>query len=586
MEIHCFAAIPIEQDEPVPAIRQFVRVLRDGAIDTDRGEIDLNLVATSARGRTTVQEFRPERTKGQLFSRALDIAGELTNLGPAQIRSLHFILSAEGFRWKGSSETSSARLLLLDGKSFQRKQRFDLSAHLVFESTHPNDPAIEKMLAGIARATGLQFKLQSSTMRIEPNEPGRATPEELFVTVLSWIELIEEVGAKVRAKVSLAGVPHLMTTYEAHNFIFDPGKMGKSMRVDFTRAVRKWLKAEFPEYKRDPDAVDGETLHKEIGEGVMVTLSVDKKPKAFSKEFTIGLGVGLSSPRFAPTADRPLTFGVNLFHLFGIAPLPMQWTYYTEADLQEALQGAATLVKQVLAIFEPEAMNMQRAHERRLDEFEGPREVSAKEAHELALPLVKAWAEDGGLMRIVSNMISGQHLPFSPLSLPALDGEGRLAMNGGWWMQFHSRSKRKNLYVMVPCRGKITQTLLDAPEGRHWPSDGDQIFLDGWIDSVEALRRARAAAEHQITASGAAGGADGIQQFELSSQANVTKMFGTLRPPFREGMFPMDRSWRISFSLNSEKERKITSVTVPAYSDGTPTVTVHAFDKLGRPIQA
>jgi hypothetical protein len=579
MEIHCFAAGPLVQDEPVPAIRQFVRLLRDGAIGTERGEVDLNLVATSTRGRTTVQQFRPERTKGQPFARALDIAEGLTNLGPAQIKSLHFILSAGRFRWKGSNETSSARLLLLDGKSFQRKQRFDLSAHLMFEATDPNDPAIAKMLAEIARATGLQFKLQTSSMQLKPNEAGRVTPEELFVTVLSWIELIEEIGTKVREKVSLAGIPHLMTTYEAHNFIFDPVKMGKSVRVDFTRVVRRWLKAEFPEYKRDADAVDGEMLHKKIAEGVMVTLTIDKKPKAFSKEFTMGLGVGLSSPRFAPTVDRPLTFGVNLFHLFGIAPLPMQWTYYTEADLQEALRGAAVLVKQVLAIFEPEAMKMQRAHERRLDEFEGPREISAREAYEMALPLVKAWAEDGGLMRIVSNMISGQHLPYSPLTLPAL-GEGRLAMNGGWWLQFHSRSKKQNLYVRVPCRGKITQTLLDAPEGRHWPSDGDQIFPDGWIDSVEALRIARAAAEQPGTPSGAYG----IQQFELSSQANV-KTFGTLRPPFREGMFPMERIWRISFLLNSENERRITSVAVPAYGDGTPTVTVNAFDKLGRPVQ-
>ena len=42
--------------------------------------------------------------------------------------------------------------------------------------------------------------------------------------------------------------------------------------------------------------------------------------------------------------------------------------------------------------------------------------------------------------------------------------------------------------MSVPCRGRIMQTLLDAPDGHHWPSDGDQILLDGWIDSVEALR--------------------------------------------------------------------------------------------------
>jgi hypothetical protein len=573
MQIQSFATIPLEQDEPVSAIRQFVRVLREAAAGTAHAEIDLNLIASSARGRTAVQQFRPERTKGATFERALEIAEELTNLGVAQIKSLHFILSAEGFRWKGASEGSSAKLLLLDGKSFQRKHRFDLSALLIFEANDAKDPSIEKTLGEIAKATGIHFKLQESLMRVQAHDSGSATPEEIFMTVLLWMELVEEIGAKVRAQVSLAGVPQLMTTHEAHKFLFDPARMGKSVRVDFTRIVRKWLKEEFPDYTRYADAVDGEMLHKEIAGGVVALLGVDKKPKAFSKEFTMGIGVGLTSPRFAPTPDRPFQLAVNLFQLFGIGPLPMQWTYYTEADLKEALRGAAALVKQVLSIFEPEASKMQRAHERSIGEFEGPREVSAKEAYELALPLAKAWAEDAGVMRIVSNVLSGAYLAFSPVRLPATNAEGRLAMNGGWWLQFHSRSKQENLYVTVPCHGRIKQMALDAPLGRQWPSDGDQILREGWIDSVEALRRARAAAAQRSASSGA----DGIQQFELSSQANVTKVWGTLRPPFREGMFPMETAWRISFSVMNEKERRITSVAVPAYGDGTASVTVHGL---------
>jgi len=580
MEIHCFATISVEQDEPVPAIRQFVRVLRHCAVDTGDAEVDLNLVGTSARAKTTIQAFRPERAKEGSFARSLEIAEELTNLGASQIKSLHFLLSAEKFRWKGSREGSLAKLALLDGKAFHRKQRFDLSAHLIFEANDPQDPFIHQMLGEIAGATGIRFKLQESLMRIQPHDPGRATPEELVVILLSWIELIEEIGRKVRGKITLAGVPHLMTTYDAHRFLFDPAKFGNSVRVDFTRVVRKWLREEFPEYTRYPDALDGELLHREIAPGLVAMLGVDKKPKAFSKQFTIGLAVGLTSPRFAPSPDRPFQLAVNLFRLFGVAPLPMQWTYFTEADLHEALRGAATLLKQVLAIFEPEAAKMQHAHQRSIEEFEGPREVSAKEAYELVLPLAKAWAGDAGVMRIVSNMISGPYFPFSAVHLPALNVQGRLAMNGGWWLQFHSRSKKQNLYITVPCRGPIAQTILDAPEGRYLPSDGDQIVRDGWLDSVEALRIARAAAQH----SDAPGTAIEVQQFELSSRAKMTSA-GMLRPPFREGMFPMETTWRVSFSLTNEDERRITSVAIPAFGDGPATLTVHAFDKHGRPIQ-
>jgi hypothetical protein len=50
-------------------------------------------------------------------------------------------------------------------------------------------------------------------------------------------------------------------------------------------------------------------------------------------------------------------------------------------------------------------------------------------------------------------------------------------------------------------------------------------------------------------------------------------------------MFPMETAWRISFSAMNEKERRITNVAVPAYGDGAASVTVHAFDKHGRPVQ-
>jgi hypothetical protein len=157
MQIHCFASIPLDADEPVPAIRQFVRVLRGCAIGTDRSEVDLNLIGTSARARSTIQQFRPQRTKGEPFAPALDIAEELTNLGTARIQSLHFILSADDFRWKGSIEAGSAKLLLLFGnKRSPRSLR-------------------RQNAGGIAGATGIRLELEASLMtilRMSPAAPG------------------------------------------------------------------------------------------------------------------------------------------------------------------------------------------------------------------------------------------------------------------------------------------------------------------------------------------------------------------------------------------------------------------------------
>jgi len=579
MKIHCYSSIPLEEDEPVPAIRQFVAVLRKCAVNTEKAELDVNLIGSSKRARTTVQEFQPERAKGAGFERALAITEELTQLGAAKIKSLSFMLSAQGFRWKGSREGTEARFALLDAKVFQRKSRFDLSAHLLFEAADAKEAFIETMLAEIAKATGIRFELQASQMQLEANEPGRATPEELFVTSLVWNEIVEKISKKVQQEISLAGSPHLMSTPEAHQFLFDPEKFGKSVRVDFARIVRKWLKEEFPDYTRIANALDGEVLYKPIGPEIQVSFSVEKKPKAFSKEFTIGLAADLTAPRFAPTPDRPFHLSLNLFRLFGVGPLPMQWTYFTEKDLEGALAGAAKLLRQVLAVFEPEAAQMQHAHKRRVEDFAGPREVSAREAAALALPLAKEWAQDAALIRITSNAITAWYFSSFSALLRTLNGAGRLAMNGGWWLQFHSRKKGENLYVTVPCRGPITQTRMDASAGRQWPSDFDQILREGWVDSPEAQRIAREAGE----AKGVSSASESIQLFELSSRAN-RKAAGVIRPPFRDGMFPMEAAWRISFSQSNEKERKIAMVTVPAYGGGAPVVEVHAYDKHGRPM--
>ena len=94
----------------------------------------------------------------------------------------------------------------------------------------------------------------------------------------------------------------------------------------------------------------------------------------------------------------------------------MQWTYRTESDLREALEGCAAVTKKILTLFEPEAVKIQRAYKRRFEEFVGALELSAREAYETALPLIEAWAEDAGLIRVCASSILG---PSSRVLLPA-----------------------------------------------------------------------------------------------------------------------------------------------------------------------
>lgn len=581
MRVHCFASISLDGDNPAACIRQFVRLLGRCSVDCERAEVDVKLVGVSARAQTTIKQFQPGRAKGVAFAKALAIAEELTSLGVAKTKSLHFFLTARGFRWAGSWTASSASLVLSDSKFLQGKQRFALTAHLIFEAADSTDPSMDQMLATIASTTGILFRMDASTMQIGSGEPGRATATELLATALTWREVLERTGRRVRESIDLAGIPYLMTRQQTHDLLFDPAKLGKSARVDFSRIVRKWLKHEFPDFSKSGGPLDGETLEKRIGDDLLVTLNIDKPSRPFAKRFTVQFGIALSSARFAPAPDRPLRIGANLFELFAIAPLPLEWTYSTEQDLLEALTACAHLVHRALAIFEHEAQPMRNAYARNLAEFAGPREVSARRAFDMAQPLARAWATDAALIGITTASVLAPCLSNLNTSMPSLSAKGCLALAGTWRIRFHSRTKQENLHIDVPWRGPIYQTRSEALHGRQWPSYTDHILRGGWLDSTDALSMAMAEVRKVTRREGWS-----EPSMELSSRANglTTQVPGS---PMKDGMFAMEPAWRLFFTQKSTEARTTATVTVtvtvtvPAHGDGSITVEVQTYDMYG-----
>jgi len=188
-------------------------------------------------------------------------------------------------------------------------------------------------------------------------------------------------------------------------------------------------------------------------------------------------------------------------------------------------------------------------------------------------------AEDAGLTRASGGSILGPFVTDSHVLLPELDDEGRLAASGAWRLILHSRKNRENLIVTVPYRGLITATRSDAPSGRHWPSEVDQVFRESWIDSGKALSLASANARE------VAEWDSPPVLFELSSRANLNALASALGQPLRDGMFKVETSWRISFERRDAESRSTAIITVPAYGDGEPTIEVHSYDKHGRPIK-
>jgi len=65
--------VGLGSDKPAAATRTFIDLLRRGAIDTEGARVELQLVATSARGMAIIADFQPQRASRAAFDDALKI---------------------------------------------------------------------------------------------------------------------------------------------------------------------------------------------------------------------------------------------------------------------------------------------------------------------------------------------------------------------------------------------------------------------------------------------------------------------------------------------------------------------------------
>jgi hypothetical protein len=566
LQIRSVCDIPIEADEPVAVIRQFVRILRQCAVPATDARIAIRLIGVSARAATAIREFSPRRTDGASFAEALAIVEELAALAPAKLKSLSLHLSAEDFHWKGASAATRGKLQLLDLKSFRQKQRFGLTSILDLHAADPRSDEVVALLAAVKGQSGLGFSIESSAVVFEATDRQRATAEQLLVTQLAWNELTHAVAERLRPIVDIISLPQLMSSSASISYRFDPSKMGKSVRVDFRKIVQRWFKEHFADYEPRKVREDDHGIRKTIAPHLNLFFYFDKHPRAFSKTFTARFGMEFTAPQYAVTPDRPYRLQADFLELFEL--FMYGWSYFTKEDLLKALDGSLATIRSVLTLMEQGGPRyLGEALERKLDEFDGPREITAREACDLALPLVREWAYDATLNSIQLFLIL-TNTEFVTAGLPSHSGEGRLGPAGQWRMIFHSAARREKMQLLVPFRGVIRRSRFPFSRGEEMFSSpelgrlqGLFAFVDGWIDSGQALERAlsRVAPE-------------GLTEAELGAFE--------MRYDWKNGP-----TWRFSLQKKKKKDHpfKTVQVLVPAYGKGEAQASVTQFDQDGVP---
>lgn len=443
-----------------------------------------------------VRHFRRARCELDLgppldFDAILAVTAQLAAAIPPEDRRVQLQVRARPLSLADAGELSLA-LNARGGAGMRRSADVQLRT----EASAEADPVLVRAAASVKKALGIKL----ARPRAAPgpvlgalDENGERRPTTSVEQWLPVVAAFEEAFA--RASLDIAGTG---LSLDGFALLYPTGRQAFQARmtdvlahrgtesVAFEPRLKALMRERFPEYlfeKPGPDRVD---FRRRLAPTLDLVLIVRKENALLGKRFTLELGLMLPD---TPLAGHRLHRTV--FELFGAEFAQPAWAYSTEEDLKTALTSCGDLLAFLLPTLERSFLPLLVPLPSAIPDVVSQRgPLSAREAFDLALPLVHEWDPGAEL-----ESISCDTWPLWLREMAEMLEHGRLARHARWTFVFQSRARSECCRVTIPRIGRIRWRCV----GLLWQEERVQpgLALDvSWADSTwSAAQIARWAGE-------------------------------------------------------------------------------------------
>jgi hypothetical protein len=531
MLIQAFAPLPINKDSLTDSLRTFAEFVRRRLSSREQSQIGFVLFETGARATSvlasklpadtvgfaadvmtaspnlTAAQFleslaakKPKKSNASFRTTAAHIPNlpelleEFAKLLPENGRGV--TLSVHLFAWKISDSNLDAEIDAAFSRHSLGGAKMASVIHIRFHAPSLKDPSVRETIAAASEKLSLTFRNPRAefagvanptpapppSQKSTPASPPLPSREQQYVILQSFYEALAQASDETAARnEDLAAIPLLFDKSEGFRKRMDDVTAGKKESINFPQRLKHSMQTHFADYK--PDAADPEQIwfRKSIADTFDALLCFDKVHQwGIGKTFTIRFAVDFPGTPFAGIHYALGGASENIFWLFHEAWARKVWAYTTSDELDTALAACITLLQRLLPALEQQSLRLLHPLPEVLpSEIPQNGPLSAREAYEKILPLVRAWAPDAALEVISSDSI---------FNLPALHSspittDGRITPHGQWRFKFASKQLDQLCVYSIHHTGRIWWHFFSVQQGAT-AKHSAALESDDWLDST------------------------------------------------------------------------------------------------------